>query len=137
MSLAPYLHFDGTCAEALAFYADVFGDPAPEIMAFDQAPDAPPDWNSTRVLHGQVKLAGGWLFASDTPPGVPADAQAGVSISAGLPDAEIARTAFERLAEGGEIVMPFGETFFSPAFGMVKDRFGTHWMVMLDPPAAG
>lgn len=134
MPLSPYLHFDGTCAEALRFYAKVFGDPAPEIMTFDQMPDAPVDRDGSRVLHGQVKVAGGLLLASDTPPGTPTDPQAGVSISAALPDTASARAAFDRLAEGGAIIMPYGETFFSPGFGMLKDRFGTHWMVSIDTP---
>jgi len=134
MPLSPYLQFDGTCEEALLFYADVFGDPAPELMTFDQVPDGPPDWQSKRILHGQVSVAGGLLLASDTAPGDPADPQAGVSISAALPDDNATRTAFERLAEGGEIVMPYGQTFFSPGFGMVKDRFGTAWMLSIDTP---
>jgi PhnB protein len=134
MALSPYLHFDGTCAEALRFYADVFGDPAPELMTYDTVPDAPADWASSRILHGQVKIADGMLLASDSPPGEPVEPQAGMSICASLPSADGAKAAFERLAEGGAIIMPFGETFFSPAFGMVKDRFGTHWMVMLDAP---
>lgn len=142
MALSPYLHFDGTCAAALRFYADVFGDPAPEFMTYDQAPDLPPGapvapppgWGADRVLHGQVKVAGGVLFASDNPPGSPASPQAGVTVSASMPDADTARAAYERLLDGGAVIMPFGETFFSPAFGMLKDRFGTHWMVMVDGP---
>ena len=41
---------------------------------------------------------------------------------------------FAALGEGGEIQMPLGETFFSPAFGMCIDRFGTPWQVMVDTP---
>jgi len=132
MPLSPYLHFDGTCAEALAFYADVFGDPAPEIQLFGAMPDAPADWDASRVLHGQVKVAGGLLLASDTPSNRPADPQAGVTISAALPDDAGARAVFERLAEGGAVIMPYDKTFFSDGFGMLKDRFGTHWMVSID-----
>lgn len=135
MSLSPYLHFDGTCEQALRFYAAVFGDPSPQFMAYDQMPDAPPNGAAGRILHGQVVVAGGLLLASDAPPGMQADPQAGVSISADLPDEARARAAFDRLAEGGEILMPFEATFFSPGFGMVKDRFGTHWMVSISEAA--
>ncbi|MCB1405904.1 MAG: VOC family protein [Rhodobacteraceae bacterium] len=132
MPLSPYLHFDGTCTEALAFYAEVFGDPAPDIRTFGEMPDLPADWDKTRVLHGAVKIAGGVLMASDSPTGMPTEPQAGMSISAALPDDATARAAFDRLAEGGAVIMPYEKTFFSTGFGMLKDRFGTHWMISID-----
>jgi PhnB protein len=47
------------------------------------------------------------------------------------PDGARARQMFDALAEGGEIQMPLGKTFYSPHFGMVKDRFGLLWMIMV------
>ena len=138
MPAAPYLYFDGTCAEALNFYAGIFGDPDPAIMRYAEAPDAPPDWQSDRVIYGHVRVAGSLVMASDTPPGTPpAPPQASVSVCATLDSAEAARAAFDALCAGGEISMPFAATFFSPAFGMVKDRFGTQWMVMVETPPPG
>lgn len=134
MPLSPYLHFHGTCAQALTFYAEVFGDPAPVLMPYGEMPGLPADADPNRVMHGQVKVAGGVLMAADRLPGTPARAQAEVSISATLPDDASARAVFDRLSEEGEVIMAYEKTFFSEGFGMVKDRFGTQWMVSIDAP---
>jgi PhnB protein len=52
-------------------------------------------------------------------------------------DADEARRVFGALADGGEVTLAIGETFFSPAFGMCVDRFGTPWMVTAPAPDAG
>jgi PhnB protein len=55
-----------------------------------------------------------------------------------MPDPASARAAFDRLAgEGGHVIEAFGPTFFSPGFGMVKDRFGTHWIISAMPAEGG
>lgn len=130
MSFDPYLHFPGTCAEALAFYADLFGGRV-ELMRYADAPDMPPELaGSDRIMHGSVYVGDRALMASDYPPGMAGDAQAAVSIMHETPDLARAKVIFDRLAnEGGAVIMPFEATFWSPGFGMVKDRFGTHWMI--------
>jgi PhnB protein len=129
MSPIPYLHFGGQCAEAMAFYSEVFGATDLQMMRYAEAPEAPPDWKtSDRVIHSQVSLGGGTLMASDFPPGQGQPQQA-VSVMFTAADVAAARAIFARLGDGGAEVMPFGPTFFSPGFGMVKDRFGTHWMI--------
>jgi len=135
MPLAPFLHFQGTCAEALNFYGGVFDDPSPTIMRYSEAPEGSPATGGERVMYGAVETGEGKLMASDYPPDQPRDAQAGVSVSLSLSDAVRARKVFDRLCDGGEVIMPWGRTFFAKGFGMVKDRFGTHWMVMIDTPA--
>ncbi len=128
MQPIPYLHFRGDCAEALAFYADVFDAPPPRLMRYSDAPpgaEVPP---SERVMHGQLTLEGGALMASDFPEGMTGDPQRAVSVMAAVADVEAGRRIFRRLCEGGAEIIPFGPTFWSSGFGMVKDRFGTHWM---------
>jgi PhnB protein len=44
-----------------------------------------------------------------------------LTFSVDMPDAEAARRVFEALAQGGQVTMPMGKTFFSPCFGMVTD----------------
>ena len=134
MPLAPVLHFQGTCAEALAFYARVFDAPEPTLMRYSEAPGAPPGPGGDRVMYGTVDIGEGVLMASDYPPDVAGDPQAGVSVSLGLRDRSRARAVFDRLGDGGAVILPWDATFFSPGFGMVRDRFGTHWMVMIDAP---
>ncbi|TMV76265.1 VOC family protein [Thioclava sp. BHET1] len=132
MKLNPYLHFQGNCAEALTFYASLFGASAPRLMRYSEAPAGtipatgdPGD----RVMHGEVTFAGGMIMASDYPPGMEGQPQAAVSLSYWVKDTEEGEALFARLADGGAIVMPYAPTFWSAGFGMVQDRFGTHWMV--------
>lgn len=135
MSFCPYLGFNGTCREAMTFYADVFGATDLQIMTWA---DAPPgamgeDWKDM-VMHSQFTLGGVPLMGADAP----ADwykPQAGVSVFHGTRDKATAERIFARLAEGGTVTMPLGPTFWSAAFGMLKDRFGTSWIISLAPTA--
>jgi PhnB protein len=134
MPTLPYIHFQGQCAEALAFYAQVFGGTGLQTMRYADGPGAPEAWKaSDRIMHGQVTLFDGTLMASDYPPGVEGDAQRGFSVMQSAPDAATARAVFDRLAEGGTVIDPFKPTFFSPGFGMVRDRFGTAWIISAMP----
>ena len=129
----PYLHFTDSCRDAMTFYQDILGGTL-DVMGFDQMPDAPPEMaGSDRVMHATLTTEQGVLFASDSFPGEEAAPQAGVSISWGAADHDSGKALFERFLDGGDVVMPYEATFFSPGFGMVKDRFGTHWMIMVDP----
>lgn len=134
MATAPYLHFQGTCAEALAFYAHVFGGTV-TMMPYAEMPGAPAEWaGSAHVMHGQVTMPGGILMASDFPPGFEGDPQKAVSVMQTIPELGTARAAFERLlGEGGDLIDDFKETFFAEGFGMVRDRFGTHWIISTEP----
>lgn len=134
MPTLPYIHFQGQCAEALAFYDSVFGGGGVQTMRYADGPEVPPAWReSARIMHGQVTLFDGTLMASDYPPDVAGDPQSGFSVMQSAPDIDTGRKVFEALAEGGAIVTPFTATFFSPGFGMVKDRFGTHWIISTTP----
>lgn len=135
MGPTPYIHFQGNCAEALAFYAAVFGAEPPELMRYSDAAAGSDIAPSDRVMHGQVRLGDGLLMASDFPEGVVGDPQKAVSVMFPVPDAETGRRLYDRLKEGGGEIMPYAPTFWSSGFGMVKDRFGTHWM--LAAPEAG
>jgi len=134
MAVIPYIHFDGRCAEALTAYAAIFGSPEPELSRYGDTPGATfDDAGAARVMHGEVMLDGAPLYASDFPPGIPADPQQGMSVTVTM--TEVARGAqiHAGLMDGGTEIQPFGETFFSPGFGMLKDRFGTHWIIMTLP----
>ncbi|WP_334195046.1 VOC family protein [Pararhodobacter sp.] len=128
MPLHPYIHFQGTCAEALAFYAEVFGAPPAKAMRYSEVPGA--GFDSQRIIHAQLEIAGGTLMASDFPEGVEGDPQKAVTITATLPSVEEARARYDALMAGGDVIHPFGPSFFSEGFGMLRDRFGTHWILM-------
>ena len=132
-----YIHFQGNCAEALEFYTKVFAGTDVQMMRYADGPGAPNAWkNSHRVMHGQVTLGDGTLMASDYPPGTEGMPQQGFSIMHAAPTVSNARAVFEQLAEGGRVIDGFRETFFSPGFGMVEDRFGTQWIISTTPAKA-
>lgn len=134
----PYLTFPGHAAEAFAAYADIFGGKV-ESSRFSDVPTGTPmpelpqeqrGW----LMHARLEAPdGAVLMGSDAPPQFAdpsePDGQTGVSVAVTRNDAAAARSLFERLADGGTVTMPFGETFFASGFGMCRDRFGTHWMV--------
>ncbi len=128
MSFMPYIHFDGQCAQAMAFYMQVFGGTDLQTMLYS---DAPPDSGippSDLIMHSQFNALGGVLMASDAPPGMGGPQQS-VSIMVAPPSVDAAHKVFDALSEGGKVIMPFGPTFWSPGFGMTEDRFGTHWII--------
>lgn len=129
MPFNPYLAFDGTCREAMTFYADLFGATDLSLMGPEAAPpEALQGWPADRVMHAQFSHAGGTLMASDLPPGF-AKGQSDVSVYHEAPDLASAKTLFDKLSAGGTVNMPFEATFWSPGFGAVQDRFGTNWMI--------
>ena len=129
MSFDPYIHFQGNCRRAMEAYRDLFGGTL-NLMTYAEAPDASAEMKgSPLVMHATLAAGGRSLMASDFPPGHTGAPQASVTISheAGS-DAE-ARRIFAALADGGSVMMDYQPTFWSDGFGMLQDRFGTHWMI--------
>lgn len=130
MDFAPYLNFDGNCADAFRFYQGVFGGRIEMMQAFGDSPaagDVPPDWRD-KILHAALVVDGRWIMGSDAPPGTYKPAE-GLWVSISVDSAGEGRKLFDALADGGRVVMPYAGTFWSPGFGMVVDRFGTPWMI--------
>ncbi|MDR2336336.1 MAG: VOC family protein [Burkholderiaceae bacterium] len=138
MQFIPYLNFNGNCAEAMAFYAKVLGGTQGPVMRFGDMPpmpDMPPVPESAKngVMHTYVKFGDQELMASDVMPeacaGAGYHAPQGMYISIRVDTVEEGRRIFDAFAQGGQVTMPFGKTFWSPGFGMTTDRFGTPWMI--------
>jgi PhnB protein len=131
MHFHPYLTFGGTCAEAFTRYQEIFGGPL-DLLTMAEAPGGPPEGvNPELVMHGALTTDGGaLLMGADHPTGELAGSVHCMCVNVELPTKEEAHRVFDELAEGGTVQMPMGETFFSHAFGMCIDRFGTPWMVM-------
>jgi PhnB protein len=131
MHVQPYLFFDGRCDEALDLYRRVLGAEVTAVMRYKESPDqskVPPGLGD-KVMHSSFRIGETELFASDgTAQGKPAFQ--GVSLSLTVADATDAERKFNALADGGKVQMPLAQTFFSPRFGMVADRFGVSWMIM-------
>jgi len=138
MPISPYLFFDGTCREAMTAYAEILGGEVLAMMTYAEAPadaamgNAPPE----RVMHAAIRVNGDMIMASDDLPGR-YNAPAQTHVMAAMPTLAAARAAFDRLAEGGEVRMAFGPTFWSEGFGVLRDRWGQLWMIDVDTdPAA-
>lgn len=129
LGLCAYLAFPGTCREAMTFYAEVFAGSL-EISSFGETPmaDQVPSGHQQAVAHAQLQIGHHVIMASDMTPGC--DQQpSGAAVQLHYEDAEVAREIFNRLAEGGSVQMPLEETFWAQQFGMLTDRYGTHWML--------
>ena len=135
MKINAYLNFDGQCAEAFHFYGRVLGGKV-TTMPMEEAPghgDLGPEWKG-RTIHARLDAGDQQLYGSDSPPGQHRQPQ-GLWVSVQVSTPEETERIFNALADGGTSVMPLQETFWSPRFGMVVDRFGTPWMVNCDPNA--
>jgi PhnB protein len=135
MNVQPYLYFDGACEQALDFYAKAIGAKTQMMMRFKDSPDksmcAPGSEN--KVMHVCFKVGDTEIFGSDgMNKGKPNFDGFALSISA--KDAAEAEKLFNALLPGGEATMPLAETFFAHKFGMLKDKFGVHWIVLAQKP---
>ena len=138
MQVEPYLFFDGRCEEAIEFYKRAVGAKVEMMMRFKDNPDRPPPEAVSRdlddkVMHACVTINGGAVMISDGHcQGQPKFS--GFSLTLNARDETEAQRLFGALSEGGQVQMPLGKTFFSPSFGMVADKFGVGWMVMVPQP---
>jgi len=133
MKINPYIPFSGQCAEAFRFYQQVLGGEL-QMMKHGDSPfkdEVPADWHEA-VLHAALMVDGAELMGCDAPPGHYQKPQ-GMSVTLQTAEPGETERVFTALAEGGTITMPLAETFWSPAFGMLVDRFGIAWMVTCAP----
>ncbi|MGV3740757.1 MAG: VOC family protein [Burkholderiaceae bacterium] len=133
--IQPYLMFGGRCQEALDFYARAVGAQVDMIMLFRDSPDPtppgmlPPGFEN-KVMHSAFRIGGNTIMASDgcTEESTPFR---GFSLSYTVQTEDDAHRIFNALAEGGQVQMALTKTFWSPCFGMLSDRFGIAWMIMV------
>lgn len=129
--LDAYLFFDGNCADAMRFYAEVLGGRIEMMQTYGESPGAgevSPD-KAQRIMHARLEVDGRALMASDAVSEEPFEAARGFALSLNYDSLDDGRAVFQRLADGGTVQMPLQETFWAAAFGMLVDRFGTPWMV--------
>ena len=135
MQVQPYLFFDGRCEEAVEFYKSKLGAKVEMLMRYKDSPEPPqpgmvPPGSDNKVMHACLRIGDTAVMASDgNCKGKPSFQ--GFSLSLDARDEADAKRLFAALAEGGQVNMPLCKTFFSPAFGMVADRFGVQWMVIV------
>ncbi|MCY7354169.1 MAG: VOC family protein [Lysobacter sp.] len=137
--IQPYLFFGGRCEEALDFYRTKLGAEVEMVMHFNESPDAVPPGMlqpgfEGKVMHAAFRIGGTTILASD---GCDDKSSfSGFSLALSAPtEAEVDRM-FAALSEGGHVQMPLAKTFWSARYGMLTDRFGISWMVMVPADAA-
>ena len=131
-----YLNFPGTAGQAIEYYTKLFDAPAPYVMRFDEMPQDDqeyfPEDQRHLVAYANIKTFAGDLMLSDEMPGqtpVPTDA---IYLNLSHKDHGLLRRTFEAFAKDGEIMMPLEPVFFTPLYGIVKDKFGFNWMIMAE-----
>jgi PhnB protein len=132
MQVQPYLFFDGRCDEALEFYKKAVGAKVDMLMRFKDAPDQSmiSPGSKDKVMHAQFEVGDTKVLASDgRNTGKPKFDGFALAISANS-EAD-ADKMFAALVEGGQVVLAMHKTFFSPRFGMLSDKFGVHWMILV------
>jgi PhnB protein len=135
MTIQPYLFLDGNCEEAIEFYRRALGAEVQMLMRFKECPEpmpnATPD-SPEKVMHASLQIAGSTVLMSDGRcMGQPSFQ--GFALSLTVKDEAQAERLFGALGDGGQVQMPLAKTFFSPRFGMVADRFGMSWMIVVAP----
>jgi len=135
MLVQAYLNFDGRCEEALNFYKKALGAEVTMLMRMNESPEPPKPGvvapgSADKVLHAAFRIGETMLLASDCYcSGKPVFQ--GISLTITARDEAEANRLFAALSDGGQVTAPLSKTFFSPRFGMVTDRFGVAWMVLV------
>jgi len=136
MPVTPYLFFDGRCEEALDFYKKALGAEVEMMMRYKESPEPPPPGmvpagSENKIMHSCFRVGDAPVMASD---GCAQNKPKfeGFSLSVNARDEAEADRMFKALSAGGEVRMPLGKTFFAKRFGMVADRFGVGWMVIVE-----
>jgi PhnB protein len=138
MKVEPYLMFDGRCDEAIEFYKKAVGAEVMMLMRNKESPEPPPPGmlppgSENKVMHASLRIGETTVMASDGH----CEGQAtfkGITLSLSVANEAQAEKAFKALSDGGNVDMPLGKTFFSPSFGMLRDRFGVAWMIIVPQP---
>jgi PhnB protein len=131
MQLHTYLNFGGNCEQAFRFYEQHLGGKITMMMRHGEQPnpgDVAPEWKNA-VLHARMNLGGTELLGADIPPDrFQPIRSAYLSLTVG--SIEEAERIYGLLSDGGQIFMPMEETFFAIRFAMLRDKFGTSWMIL-------
>lgn len=139
VQVQPYLFFAGRCEEAIEFYIQALGAELQMLMRYSESPEPMPEAMlpegfDNKIMHASLKVGDSIVMMSDA-----VDVQnqfGGVSLSINCFSQEDAHKMFDGLSVGGEVQMPLTETFWSPLFGSLTDKFGVSWMVGCEPESS-
>ncbi|MDW5266217.1 MULTISPECIES: VOC family protein [Acidobacteriaceae] len=135
MKLHTYLNYGGNCEEAFRFYEQHLGGKIIMMMRHEDQPDASnvaSDWRKA-ILYARMTIGETDVMGSDVPP-EHFQPMRSVYLSLTVDSTEEAERIHALLSDGGQIFMPMEETFFALRFSMLRDKFGTSWMIIHERP---
>jgi len=135
MKLRTYLNYGGNCKQAFRFYEEHLGGKITMMMTHGEMPNpsaVAPDWKDA-ILHAQLEMGGTVLMGADIPPDR-FQPMRSAYLSLLVDSIEEAERIYALLSDGGQIFMPMEETFFALRFAMLRDKFGTSWMILNERP---
>ena len=130
MPVQAYVNFDKQCEEAVSFYSNVFQTPVVEMIRYGDMPnpDYPMDEAAANLLmHAELKIEGDIVMFGDFFPGTQSVFGNNVQLTVVTDDPEKTRRYYELLKEGGQVEMELQETFWSPLYASIIDKFGIYW----------
>lgn len=135
LGIKPYISFKGNCEEAVNFYKDKLGAEVLFTQRYGESPMAgkgPDD----KIMHTSFKIGDSVIMACDNvfEDQNPTIVGNNITLAIGTKDVAEAESTFEKISDGGSIVMPIQETFWAERFGMLTDKFGINWMINCDKP---
>jgi PhnB protein len=131
MKLYTYLNYGGNCREAFDFYVEHLGGKMVSLATHGEGPTAgqTPEGLNGKVLHARLELGGTIVMGADVQP-ERFQPMRSAYLTLLLDNVEDAERVYALLGDGGQIFMPMEETFFAKRFAMLRDRFGTSWMLL-------
>ncbi len=137
MQVQPYLYFEGRCEEAIEFYRKALGAEVTTLMRYKESPEPHqpgmiPPGADNKIMHSSFRIGETTVMASDGLCSGKPDFK-GISLTISVKNDNEAERLFAALGENGKVQMPLTKTFFSSRFGMVADRFGVSWMLIVMP----
>ena len=135
MKLLTYLNYGGNCAQAFRFYQEHLGAKITMMMTHGESPNATnvaPDWKNA-ILHARMSIGETELLGADVPPDR-FQPMRSAYLTLIVNSTDEAERIYALLTDGGEIFMKMEETFFAIRFAMLRDKFGTSWMLLHERP---
>ena len=133
LRLSPYLMMNGNAKEAIRFYENALNAKVLFNQTFGEMPENPefplPEEAKELVSHAMLKVGETELMFSDHFPGQTSQIGDQVTICISTDDIEKSKQIFESLQQDGQVKMPLQEAFFSPAYGIVTDKFGVTFQI--------
>jgi PhnB protein len=136
MKLDIYINYKGNCEQAFRFYEQHLGGRITMMIPHQQQPveaKVPESWNNA-ILHARIEIGETVLMGADIPN---AESMRSAYLTLRVDTAEEAERLYALLCDGGEIFMKMEATFFASRFAMLRDKFGTSWMLLHESQAIG